>query len=96
MILLYKMFLPSTGPNQLPIQSAMGGSFPGIKRLEREAENAPPSATEVYIACRYIFTQVYNFMTRNGTLTFPLKVHNPEFDNKRECTLELKHTTSVS
>jgi len=68
MILLYKMFLPSTRPNQLSIQSAMGGSFLGIKRLKREADNSPPSATEVNIVCRYTLTQVYDFMTRNGAL----------------------------
>jgi hypothetical protein len=67
MILCYKMFLLSIGPNQLPIQSAMGDSFPGIKRLEREVDHSPPSTTEVNNVFRYTFTLVYDFMTRNGT-----------------------------
>jgi hypothetical protein len=40
-----------------------GGSIPGVKRPEREADHSPPSSTEVKNAWSYTSTPLYVFMT---------------------------------
>jgi hypothetical protein len=53
---------PGSGAHPASYPAATEGSFPGVKRLGREANHSPPSSTEIKNAWSYTSIPLYVFM----------------------------------
>jgi hypothetical protein len=58
-----------SGAHQAPYSMGTGGSFPGVKRPERETNHSPPSSAEVKNQRNYTSTPLYAFKD-SETFTF--------------------------
>jgi hypothetical protein len=69
-----------SGAHPASYPMATGGSFPGVKRPGREADNSPPSSAEVKNARSYTSTPQYVFVAwclvkHRDNFTFTFAAH---------------------